>query len=97
MTSDVSASSATDYIALSGTLNFAAGESTKNLTVTVRTDNVGEADETFSVTLKNPSNANLGNPATALVTIMDKKQPRGRGKLSPSRAQTRLMHHRIGE
>ena len=52
----------------SGTINFAAGESSKVLNIVVNGDSLYEPDESFVVTLSNPSGANLGT-ATAFGTI----------------------------
>ncbi|MGE5227374.1 MAG: beta strand repeat-containing protein, partial [Planctomycetaceae bacterium] len=57
-----------DYVAGSGTLNFAAGVTSKNVTVTIDGDTTYEADETFTVGLSNPSGASLGT-ATGTGTI----------------------------
>jgi serralysin len=54
-TSDGSALAGGDYVSASGVLTFAAGESTKTVLVSVVTDATQEPDETFSVTLSNPS------------------------------------------
>jgi hypothetical protein len=53
----------------SGKVSFAAGESSKTITVAVRGDTVVEADEGFTVTLSSPSGAKLGTPAQASGTI----------------------------
>ncbi|MEM9835629.1 MAG: Calx-beta domain-containing protein [Bacteroidota bacterium] len=45
-----------DYDATSGTLNFAAGETSQTVAVTVNSDLVVEADEAFFVNLSNPTN-----------------------------------------
>jgi len=37
-----------------------------------------EGNETFNLTLSDVSNANLGSPATATVTIVDNDKTRGR-------------------
>ncbi|MBK6998771.1 MAG: hypothetical protein IPH35_01930 [Rhodoferax sp.] len=71
-TSDDTAKATSDYTATSGTLNFAAGETTKTFTVPIRGDTTAEASETFTVTLTNPTNATLKtSPATATGTIAD--------------------------
>jgi hypothetical protein len=44
-----------DYISGNGTLNFAAGETSKTLTVLVLGDTVSELTETFFVNLTSPS------------------------------------------
>ncbi|UTG92986.1 Calx-beta domain-containing protein [Geobacter sulfurreducens] len=45
--------------ALSGTINFGAGETVKTINLTQIGDNVSESDETLTITLSNPA----GNPA----------------------------------
>ena len=59
-----------DYTGDSGTLQFAPGETEHVLLIPVIGDLSNEADETFTVTLSLPVNANLGN-ATDTVTIVD--------------------------
>jgi hypothetical protein len=49
-----------DYTAIAnGTVTFNPGETVKYIKVTVKTDNVTEIAETFSVVLKSPSNATI--------------------------------------
>lgn len=57
-TSNGSATSA-DYTATSGTLTFTPGTTTQTITVPVVGDLLNEVNETFNVTLTNPSNATL--------------------------------------
>ncbi|WP_017804098.1 Calx-beta domain-containing protein, partial [Nodularia spumigena] len=52
-----------------GTVTFAANETSKIITVNVSGDTSIEADETFTVTLSNPSNAATITTATATGTI----------------------------
>lgn len=52
-----------DYTLASGTINIPAGNSTANIPFSVINDGNFEADETFEVTLSNPSNCNLDNTA----------------------------------
>ncbi len=52
-TSNVTANAGTDYTAASGTLSFANGESSKNISVTITGDGTNENSETFNVTLSN--------------------------------------------
>src|SRR4051794_35553390 len=47
---------AADYVAASGTLNFAAGTSTQTVSVTIRGDTIYEPDETFFVNLTGATN-----------------------------------------
>src|SRR5207244_12615913 len=65
------ASSRCDYISALGTLKFAAGETSKTISVLIINDSYLEGPETFNVSLINPSGASLGSPATAAVTIID--------------------------
>jgi parallel beta-helix repeat protein len=71
-TSNGTATAPGDYTSNSGTLNFAAGETSKILPITVFNDALDETNETFTVTLSNPAGgATLGNPNTITVTIID--------------------------
>src|SRR5207253_2499336 len=53
----------------SGTITFAAGETSKTIVVPVIDDTTIESNETFTVTLSNPSNGTLGATASSTVTI----------------------------
>ena len=71
-TSDGTATAGTDYTAGNGTLTFNAGDSSRTVSVTVAGDEVDEPDETFTVTLTNPSGATLGDDtATGTITNDD--------------------------
>ena len=67
------ASSRCDYIATSGTLNFAAGETSKTVSIPIWNDSYVEGAERFSVVLSSPggNNVSLGVPATTTITIND--------------------------
>lgn len=67
-TSNGTASDRSDYSAALGTLQFAAGETQKTISVLVIDDGYVENPETFNVTLSNPVNCTLGT-ATVTVTI----------------------------
>lgn len=67
-TSAGTATAGVDFVATSGTLTFAAGETTKSISVGVIGDTAVEADETFTVTLSNASGAGIAD-ATATGTI----------------------------
>jgi len=75
-----------DYIAVSDTLTFAAGQTSKTLSVPILGDTVVEPHETFYITLSNPSNATLTKATgtgtipdddTAAITIADVSLPEG--------------------
>jgi hypothetical protein len=65
------ATAGTDYVGTSGTLNFAPGDKTATVNVTVNSDVVFELNETFNVTLSAPSaNATLaGGTSVGVGTI----------------------------
>ena len=67
-TSDGTTRAGEDYSASSGTLAFAAGETSKTVSVAVLDDALDEGSETLTLTLSNPSGAKLGD-ATATGTI----------------------------
>ncbi|MGH3082195.1 MAG: beta strand repeat-containing protein [Gaiellaceae bacterium] len=60
-TANDTASAGSDYTAASGTLTFAAGETTKQVAVAVTGDSLDEPDESFFVNLANATNATLGD------------------------------------
>ena len=71
-TSDGTADAGDDYTAKSGTLSFSAGQTSKTISVSIEDDIENESDETFTVTLSNPSGADLGT-ATATGTIRNRR------------------------
>jgi len=71
------ASSRCDYISALGTLKFAAGETSKTISVLIINDSYLEGPETFNVSLTNPTGASLGSQATAAVTIVDNDSSTG--------------------
>jgi hypothetical protein len=70
-TNNGTATAGVDYSAASGTLTFAPGEIAKSFQVAVANDIFDEPDETVNLSLSNPTNAGLGIPANALLTILD--------------------------
>jgi uncharacterized repeat protein (TIGR01451 family) len=60
-TADGSATAGSDYIATNGVLNFPAGVTTQALAIQVFGDTNTEPNETFTVTLSNPTNAVPGS------------------------------------
>ena len=58
-TSNGTATAGSDYVASTGTITFAPGETTKTIAIIVNGDATAEAKETFTVTLSNPSGATL--------------------------------------
>ncbi|WP_225173920.1 DUF4082 domain-containing protein [Bradyrhizobium sp. IC4060] len=74
-TSNGSALAGSDYTASSGTVTFAAGQVTQTITVPILNDATPENDETFTVTLSNPTGATLGAETTTTVKILDNDNP----------------------
>ncbi|MFN2453160.1 MAG: DUF4394 domain-containing protein [Pyrinomonadaceae bacterium] len=61
-----------DYSSLAGTLTFAPGDTTRTITISIVNDGFNEGNETFTVSLRNPSSGtSAGSPTTATVTITD--------------------------
>jgi chitinase len=71
-TSDGSAREGLDYLARRTTIEFAPGERTKSIEVTVIDDELAEPNETFSVDLGNPVNATIAKGrGIAMIEIND--------------------------
>ncbi|HEX8285805.1 MAG TPA: Calx-beta domain-containing protein [Pyrinomonadaceae bacterium] len=77
LTSDGSANERSDYTTAIGTLRFNAGETSKTFSVFITDDSYGEAPETFRVLLSNATNATLGTPNAANVTIISNEAVNG--------------------
>ncbi len=75
-TSNGTATAGSDYTAASGTLTFAAGETSKTFTVAIAGDTTAEPDETITATLSAPSNATLAtSTATGTISNDDNAAP----------------------
>ncbi len=72
-TSDGSATAGSDYTSTNGTLTWAAGEADqRTIEIPISDDALDEADETFSISLANPTGQfDLGPNAATTVTIVD--------------------------
>ncbi|MFC0348983.1 retention module-containing protein, partial [Undibacterium danionis] len=67
---DGSALAGSDYSAISGTVTFAPGETTKTVTVSITNDAIYEGAENFSLNLSGVVNASIGS-GTVVTTIHD--------------------------
>ena len=85
-TSSGSATAGSDFASASGTLTWADGDtSVKTITVNTQNDTTDESDETFTVTLSNPTGgAALGANSQATVTIVDDDTPAAAPPPEPS-------------
>jgi uncharacterized repeat protein (TIGR01451 family)/CSLREA domain-containing protein len=71
-TADGTAIAESDYVPSAGTVRFAAGETSKTLSIGVVDDKLGEGIKTLQILLINPSvGATLGIPSTATLRIID--------------------------
>ncbi len=78
-----SASSRCDYETAQGTLQFAAGETSKTIAVPIVNDAYAEGNESFTFKLANPggSGSTLGSPSRITVTITDDETINGTNRI----------------
>lgn len=75
-TSDGTATAGSDYIAVSGDLNFPEGTSQQTITIPFLSDQIAEDPETFFVNLSNPTGeVDLGDPGSVTVVLTDPAPP----------------------
>ena len=86
-TANGTAKAGKDYVASSGTVTFAAGETSKTVHVDISGDTVFEGNETFAVTLSNASGATLAD-ATAVGTIVNDDSEPAQGHVGNGKADT---------
>ncbi len=72
-TANGTAAAGSDYVAQSGNLSFAAGQTTRTISITVRSDTTFEPDETFFVNLSSPAGATVAD-ALGLGTIVQRRK-----------------------
>jgi hypothetical protein len=70
-TSDGAAQAGSDYLAVTGTLTFTPGSTQQTFDVPLTDDALDEANEALNLTLSSPTNASLGSPNPASLTIAD--------------------------
>lgn len=95
-TSNGSAMAGADYNAASGTLTFANGETTKTFNITLLPDSLTESNETFNITLSNPTGGTtLGNTSTAVITITDNSSQACQQELATALQQIQSLQSQI--
>jgi hypothetical protein len=75
VTVDGNATAPADYTARSGTLSFPPETTGQQVTIPIAADMLAEGTETFTIMLSNSTNARLGTPAQAIVSITDVPPP----------------------
>lgn len=70
-TADGTATAGSDYIARSGTVTFAAGETRKTISIAINGDKVAEPDETLKLNLSSPTGATLADGAAVGTILTD--------------------------
>ncbi|MBE9035495.1 PA14 domain-containing protein [aff. Roholtiella sp. LEGE 12411] len=70
-TVDGTAKVVSDYEAVSGTLNFAVGQTSTTITIPIINDTVGETNESFSLKFSNAIGVTLNTEDTSVISIID--------------------------
>lgn len=74
-TANGTATAGSDYTALSGTLTFAAGETSKKINVSVAGDTLVEGNETLTLSLSSPAGATLARGSATGTIVNDDVAP----------------------
>lgn len=90
-TVDGTAKAGSDYLAKSGTLEFAGGERAKRVAVAIVDDSVTEGDLTFGLTLSNASGAEIASSSTE-VLIRDDEGSVPADQIAPYTAFHQPLH-----
>ncbi|MGB3207051.1 MAG: Calx-beta domain-containing protein [Crinalium sp.] len=70
-TANGTALTGSDYTSTTGTLTFNPGVTSQAINIPIVNDSVNEANETFTLAISTPTNANLGTTNTVTTTITD--------------------------
>ena len=65
------ATAGSDYTTRTGTLTFNSGVTSQSINIPILNDSINEANESFTLTLTSPTNANLGTRTSVTTTISD--------------------------
>lgn len=85
-TSNGTAKEGKNYVAASGVVSFAAGETSKTFPVLIIDNSIVEGARTVNLGLSSPSGATLGAPNTAVLTINDNDSTAGANPLDTPRS-----------
>ena len=87
-TSNMTATAGSDYVGVTNTLSWAAGDaSARTVTVTVVDDSLADGTEFFSARLFAPSGAAMGSTTSAVVTLYDNDSGSVSVTLTPTAAE----------
>jgi hypothetical protein len=92
-TADNTAKQKSDYEIAAGTLNFAAGETSKTITILINEDALIEGDETFQVALSNPVGITLGPITNSSVTIVDDMPESAANPIDDAQTFVAMQYH----
>ncbi|MBD1211468.1 MAG: peptidylprolyl isomerase [Dolichospermum circinale Clear-D4] len=70
-TANGTATAGLDYTSRTGTLTFNSGVTSQSINIPILNDSINEVNETFTLTLTSPTNANLGTQTSVTTTISD--------------------------
>jgi hypothetical protein len=74
-TSDGTAHAGSDYTAVTGTLTFGPGETSKTLLISFSDNGLADGDKTVQLTVSNANGTTLASPSTATLTITESDIP----------------------
>ena len=81
-TADGTATRGNDYTRVDRTVSIPTGSRSTTVSVPIADDTTDENDETFTLSISNPPNANLGSTTTATATIRDNDSPQFLGSVT---------------
>lgn len=88
----------TDYIVSTGTLNFAAGETSRIFTIDVVNDETEESAEAFTIEISNPEGgADVSVPSSATITVKDDDGTSSGGGTQGSTVRFAALSYSISE
>ena len=94
-TANGTATAGSDYTARSGTLTFAAGETTKTVTVPITGDTAVEANETFTISLAGASGATIADGSATGTIVNNDTAPPPSGDLEAQFSAGRFLEQRL--